>query len=158
MITNKLKGLVFTSFVILVSVTSCKQETEQQLKLASVEELGQMNRDFAKALMAGDADAAANLYDEQASLLPPHEPIVTGREKIKAYWQGAIDAGLIGASVHTISAGSDGDLGYEVGTFELQFKDENDSIIVDKGKYTEILKRNAEGKWISLYGMWSNNE
>ena len=144
--------------IATVSITSCKQEIKQEPQKATVEELGQMNRDFAKALIDGDAEAAANLYDENASLLPPNEPIVTGRENIKAYWQGAIDAGVVGASVKTISAENDGDLAYEIGTFELQIKGENDSIIVDKGKYTEILKRNAEGKWISLYGMWSNNE
>jgi len=154
-----LKCLVLTSFMALVTITSCKQETvEPTPPKPTVEELGQMNRDFAQALVDGDAEAAANQYDENASLLPPNEPIVTGRENIKAYWQGAIDAGVVGASVKTISADSDGDLAYEIGTFELRIKLENDSIIVDTGKYTEILKRNAEGKWISLYGMWSNNE
>lgn len=152
------KWLVFTSILALVSVTSCKQETEQAPQKPTVEELGQMNRDFAQALVDGDAEAAANLYDENASLLPPNEPIITGRENIKAYWQAGIDAGIVSASVRTISADSDGDLGYEIGTFELQIKLENDSIIVDRGKYTEILRRTPEGKWISLYGMWSNNE
>ena len=152
--TTRLKWLVFLTFIALVSVASCKQEP----KKATVEELGQMNRDFAKALLAGDAEAAANLYDENASLLPPNEPIVTGRENIKAYWQGAIDAGIVDASVKTISAGSDGNLGYEIGTYELKLKVDNDSIITDTGKYTEILQRNAEGKWMSIYGMWSNNE
>ncbi len=98
------------------------------------------------------------LYDENASLLPPNEPIISGRSNIQEYWQGAIDAGLIDASVQTIDASSDGDLGYEIGTFELKFLGENGDTIVDIGKYTEVLQRNAEGKWISLYGMWSNNE
>jgi len=105
-------------------------------KTATLEELGQMNRDFAKALITGDAEVAANLYDENASLLPPNKPIVKGRENIKAYWQAGIDAGIVGASVKTISASSDGDLGYEIGTFELQIKGENDSIVVDSGKFT----------------------
>ena len=153
-----LKMFVFTGLLAMVSMTSCKQETVQAPQKATVEELGQMNRDFAKALLAGDAQAAANLYDENASLLPPNEPIVTGRENIKAYWQGAIDAGIVGVSVKTISADSDGDLGYEIGAYELKLKTENDSIVVDTGKYTEILHRNSEGQWISLYGMWSNNE
>jgi len=117
-----------------------------------------MNRDFAKALIAKDAAAAASVYDENASLLPPNEPIITGRANIEAYWQGAIDAGLFDAKVETISASSDGNLGYEIGTFELKFQLEDGTILVDKGKYTEILQRNAEGKWISLYGMWSANE
>jgi len=125
---------------------------------ASMEELGQMNRDFAQALIDGDAAAAANLYDVNASLLPPNSPIITGRENIQAYWQGAIDAGIIDVSVQTIDAKSDGDLGYEIGTYEMVLAGENGDQIVDKGKFTEILQRNAEGKWISLYGMWSGNE
>jgi ketosteroid isomerase-like protein len=149
--------------IAFISITSCKQNekeinTVEIPKSATVEELGQMNRDFAKALIAKDATAAANLYSENASLLPPNEPIVTGRENIKNYWQGAIDAGLIAASVKTIDATSNGDLGYEIGTFELKFQAEDGSIMTDIGKYTEILKRNADGKWISIYGMWSANE
>jgi ketosteroid isomerase-like protein len=142
--------LLFATFII-----SC---TEKKQKTATLEELGKMNRDFAKALVAKDATAAANLYDENASLLPPNEPIVTGRENIKKYWQGAIDAGLIAASVKTIDASNDGDLGYEIGTFELKFQGKDGTIITDIGKYTEVLKRNSEGKWISIYGMWSANE
>ena len=117
-----------------------------------------MNRDFAKALTAKDAVAAANLYAENASLLPPNEPIVTGRANIQAYWQGAIDAGTIDATVKTIDAKSAGNLGYEIGTYTLRFLGPENDTIVEVGKYTEILERNAEGKWISIYGMWSSNE
>ncbi|WP_445956808.1 YybH family protein [Yeosuana sp.] len=153
------KFLALTVVALLLSVTACKKETKTAAsRPATSEELGQMNRDFAKALVAKDATAAANLYTENASLLPPNEPMVTGRENIKNYWQGAIDAGLVAASVKTIDASSDGDLGYEVGTFELKFQAEDGSIITDIGKYTEILKRNEQGEWISIYGMWSANE
>ncbi|WP_166965547.1 YybH family protein [Yeosuana marina] len=149
--------------LVLSSISSCNQKEKETItteapKPATVEELGQMNRDFAKALVAKDATAAANLYTEDASLLPPNEPIVKGRENIKNYWQGAIDAGLISASVKTIDASSDGDLGYEIGTFKLQFLSPAGDTITDIGKYTELLKRNKEGKWISIYGMWSGND
>lgn len=145
------------AFLIVLSINTfvgCSNQYDSN-KPASPEELSQMNKDFAKALVAKDALAAALLYAEDASLLPPNEPIVTGRANIQKYWQGAIDAGLLNASVSTISTGSDGDLGYEIGTFELQFKGADGSIVFDKGKYTELLKRNAEGKWISIYGMWN---
>ena len=117
-----------------------------------------MNRDFAEALTAKDAVAAANLYDENASILPPNEPIVSGRSKIQAYWQGAIDAGIIDAKVKTIDAKSNGDLAYEIGMFTMRFLGPENDTIVEVGKYTEILERNEEDKWISTYGMWSSNE
>lgn len=152
--TTKLLTLVVILPVILFSLNSCCGSS----KSATVEDLGQMNRDFAKALLAKDAAAAASVYDENASLLPPNEPIVTGRANIQAYWQGLIDAGLVDAKVVTIDAKSDGDLGYEIGTFELKIQLEDGTIIIEKGKYTEVLERNKEGYWMSLYGMWSANE
>lgn len=147
---------------MLSTIFSCKQQPDTSEKLeapksATVEELGQMNRDFAKALTAKDAVAAAIVYDENASILPPNEPIVTGRANIQAYWQGAIDAGIIDATVQTIDAKSNGNLGYEIGTFTMRFHGANNDTIVEVGKYTEILERNEEGKWISTYGMWSSN-
>lgn len=149
--------------LILSTIISCKQQSDQTKEdapppSATVEELGQMNRDFVKALLAKDAAAAANLYSENASLLPPNEPIVTGRDNIQAYWQGAIDAGIIDASVNTLDAKSNGNLGYEVGTFKLSFLGPENDTLVDIGKFTEILERNEQGQWISIYGMWSSNE
>lgn len=149
---------VLTPFLLAIFLFGCNQDSQNSDKSATVEELGQMNRDFAKALTAKDAVAAAILYDGNASLLPPNEPIITGRANIQAYWQGAIDAGLIDASVKTIDAKSDGDLGYEIGMFTIRFRGAKGDTIIETGKYTEILKRNSEGKWISAYGMWSNNE
>lgn len=158
--TNFFTLLIIT--VILSTTLSCKQENknlkkEEMPKSATVEELGQMNRDFAKALTAKNAVAAAILYDENASILPPNEPIVTGRANIEAYWQGAIDAGIIDATVKTIDAKSNGNLGYEIGTFTMRFHGAKNDTIVEVGKYTEILERNEEGDWISTYGMWSSN-
>lgn len=151
---TKFLSLGIVTLFLIFSATSCCKKP----KPATVHELGQMNRDFAKALVAKDAAAAASVYDVNASLLPPNESIITGRINIQAYWQGAIDAGLIDAKVETIDAGSDGDLGYEIGTFELKFQMEDGTIITDIGKYTEVLQRNEDGYWISLYGMWSANE
>lgn len=162
---KNLKKTIISMVVLIafISITSCKQnenETNgmQMPKSATVEELGQMNRDFVKALLAKDATAAASVYSETASLLPPNEAIITGRENIKNYWQGAIDAGLVDAKVRTIDASSDGDLSYEIGTFELKFQAEDGSIVTDIGKFTELLRRDETGRWISIYGMWSANE
>lgn len=159
--------LILMLFALTFTIQSCDQKEKQTSKevkkeevpkIATVEELGQMNRDFAKALTAKDAVAAAIVYDENASILPPNEPIVTGRANIQAYWQGAIDAGIIDATVKTIDAKSNGNLGYEIGTFTMRFHGAKNDTIVEVGKYTEILERNEEGYWISIYGMWSSNE
>ncbi|HKJ41741.1 MAG TPA: DUF4440 domain-containing protein [Sunxiuqinia sp.] len=161
--TTQKTHVLFIIALIFSTLLSCQQKSKKSQNTvlsqsATVEELGQMNRDFAKALTAKDAEAAANLYDENASILPPNESIVTGRANIQTYWQEAINAGILDATVKTIDAKSNGNLGYEIGTYTLRFLGAQNDTIVEKGKYTEILKRNEEGKWISSYGMWSSNE
>lgn len=144
----QLIGIVILLFIFMIG---CKENT------ATPEELSQMNKDFAEALNNKDAEAASLLYAEDASLLPPNESIVTGRENIKNYWQGALDAGTTNVSVSTISTGSNGDLGYEIGRFELSYPGPDGNMVVEKGKYTELLKRMSDGKWISIYGMWNSD-
>jgi len=155
--TLKLIKMSSIAMLLIVTLFGCNEMTETRKK-ATPEELSQMNRDFIKALNVKDAEAAANLYDENASLLPPNEPIVTGRANIQKYWQGLLDAGFVDGSVSTISTGSDGDLGYEIGRFELRISDSLGNMTTETGKYTELLKRNEDGKWISIYGMWNANE
>ena len=153
--TNIVQLAVITLLLFVVMI-GCTEKTESS-KTATPEELSQMNKDFAKALNDKDAVAASLLYSENASLLPPNEAIVTGRENIKKYWQAFLDAGITNVSVSTISTGSNGDLGYEVGRFQLSYPGADGKMIVEKGKFTEILKRQADGKWISIYGIWNSD-
>ena len=141
------------ALLFITSLFSCNVSP----KPATTEELSQMNRDFVKALNAKDAAAAANCYTEDAMLLPPNEAPVKGRANIKAYWQGAIDAGAFDAEVATTLTGSNGDLGYEVGRLQMKMKMPDGKIAVERGKYTELLKRGADGKWLSTLGMWNTD-
>ena len=124
-------------------------------KPATAEELSQMNRDFAKALNNKDAVAAANLYTEDATLLPPNEVPVSGRANIQKYWDGALAGGAFDVSVATTSTGSNGDLGYEIGRFQMSIKLPDGTVTVEKGKYIELLKRGEDGVWKSTHGIWN---
>ncbi len=141
----------FAPLIILAAGCTAPKETP-----ATANELAQVNRDFVKALNAKDAVAAAKCYAEDASLLPPGEAIVTGRAAIQKYWQGFLDgAGYVDGSVSTITTGSNGDLGYEIGTADLHLKGSDGKVMTEKIKYTVVLKRSAEGKWCQTYDMWN---
>lgn len=123
---------------------------------ASTFELGQMNRDFAAALNAKDAKAAAALYTEDAVLIPPGEPIVRGRQAIEEYWRAAIELGGVReVSVETMDAGSSGSLGYETGNFRLTVDGPDGSAVVETGRYVELLRRESDGTWRSTHGIWN---
>ena len=140
---------------LLLIVAGCNAPAKE--KPATAEELSQVNRDFAKAMNAKDASAAANCYADNAVILPPGQPNVTGREAIQKYWQGFLDgAGFVDASVSTVATGSNGDVGYEIGTADLHLKGPDGKIVTEKIKYSIVLKRNAEGKWLQTYDMWNS--
>ncbi len=151
---NGAAALFATAAAAIILINGCSGQQDSR-KPATAAELSQMNKDFAKALLAKDAVAASMLYTEDASLLPPNEPIVTGRKNIQQYWQGLIDAGLVDASVTTIATGSDGSLGYEIGRYHLTIRQPDGKETVEDGKYTELLRRSTDGTWKSIYGMWN---
>jgi ketosteroid isomerase-like protein len=123
---------------------------------ASVEELGQMNRDFAAAINAKDGALAASYYSEDAVVIPPGEAEVRGRAAIEAYWKGTIaSGGLRDASVETIEAQSSGSLGYEIGRYTLTANGPDGAPVQERGRYLELLKRGPDGKWYSIAGIWN---
>ena len=149
-------GCTICTLMMVSCLLSCQSKVEVT-KSATAEELSQMNRDFAAALNNKDAVAAANLYTEDATLLPPGEPPVSGRENIRKYWEGAIGAGAFDVSVATTSTGSHGDIGYEVGRFRMSIKAADGSVTVENGKYVELLKRMEDGTWKSTHGVWNTD-
>jgi uncharacterized protein (TIGR02246 family) len=150
-IGNILCILLFCSAMI-----GCKNQggTRQP---ATAEELSQMNRDFASALNNKDAVAAANCYTEDATVLPPGEAPVSGRANIQKYWEGAIAAGVFDVAVASVSTGSNGDLGYEIGRFQMSTRDSAGKITTERGKYIELLKRGEDGRWRSTRGIWNTD-
>ena len=144
-----------TAIAVLGFLLLASCNTNDKTKPATAEELSQMNRDFAKALNNKDAVTAANLYAEDATLLPPNEAPVSGRTNIQKYWQEALAGGAFDVSVATTTTGSNGDLGYEVGRFQMSIKQPDGTVTVEKGKYIELLKRGKDGIWKSIHGIWN---
>lgn len=146
------------SLVVVLALIGCSgpENSVQTEVSASKFELGQMNRDFAAALNAKDAKAAAAAYTKDAVLLPPGEPPVRGREAIEEYWRGAIELGGIrDVSVETMDAQSSGSLGYETGSFELTVNGPDGEPVIDRGRYIELLRREPDGRWLSTHGIWN---
>ena len=145
-------------FVVVLALTACSGSDDpmQAEMSASKAELGRMNRDFAAALNAKDANAAAAQYTEDAVLIPPGEPLVRGRQAIEEYWRGAIEVGGVrDVSVETMDALSSGSLGYETGSFVLTATGPDGEAVTDRGRYVEVLRREPDGRWLSTHGIWN---
>ena len=52
------------------------------------------NETFMAAFSRGDAAACAACYTEQGQVLPPNSDVITGRQAIQTFWQGAMHTGI----------------------------------------------------------------
>lgn len=111
---------------------------------------------FADAFSRGDAAAVAEWYTGDATLLPPDNPMLKGREAIRAFWQGVMSAGVSGAKLETLEVESRGDLAYEVGRFEMVAQPQGGERAELTGKYL-VVWRQEGGGWRMHVDIWNGD-
>ncbi len=99
---------------------------------------------FELAFYRGDADTISRMYTEDAELLIPEAPIVSGREAIAQVWKIIVGPGGNTVSVNTGEVQESGEWAYEVGGFRASAPDGN---VLNAGKYIVIWKRQSAGEW-----------
>ena len=110
---------------------------------------------FVRHFNAADADQLVRaFYAEDARLLPPNHPMITGRSQIRQALQGFFEAGLSGLTIESyeLEIASSGDLAYGIGTFSLARP------APDRGKFVEVYRRQADGSWRCVVDMFSSDE
>ena len=95
------------------------------------------NAAFMRAFELGDAGDIAELYTDDARLLPPGADLIVGKQGIKAFWSMVIDMGIASATLETVELAEFGDTAVEEGRFKLISADGQ---IVDHGKFVVVWK------------------
>ena len=106
---------------------------------------------YVEATNQGDADALAQLYDDDAVLLPPDHQPIEGRAAIGEFWRQGTDEGL---AVTTLRLDVQGGIGYLVGQYTLP---ETDDEPADSGKTVMCLKRQRDGSWKVTADIWNSS-
>jgi len=120
-------------------------------------EVSEVGASFAAAVNGKEASKAASLYSMHASLMVPNGEPINGREGIEVFWKQLVEQGLT-VSTTTVDADASGSIGYETGTYELSFRTSEGQLIRDKGKYVNLMKREADGHWRMIVDIWNSNE
>ncbi len=112
------------------------------------------NQRFITSFAAQDAKDLVALYTEDALLFPPHSDVIDGADHITAFWQGAFDMGLAGASLVTLEVDNEGDTAIEIGSYSLTT---GDGSIADEGKYLVVWKR-IDDRWYIHRDIWNTSK
>jgi uncharacterized protein (TIGR02246 family) len=113
--------------------------------------IAEENRRLGAAVAGKDYAGMAGFYTEDAKLLPPDAPIVSGRKAIEEFWRTAANAlGLIGVELKTIDLEVTGDTAYEIGEADLKLSSGQ-----AKAKYL-VVWLGRDGQWRLHRDIWNN--
>ena len=109
---------------------------------------------WSKVAGAKDVEKTVSYYAEDAIILPPNGPMVTSKTGIRDLWKGFVDS-LADISWNTtrVETSKSGDMAFTVGTYQMTMKDGTK----DKGKYCEVWRKQADGKWKVATDMFSSD-
>jgi ketosteroid isomerase-like protein len=116
------------------------------------QETDRMNAQFVEAVNRGDAAAAAQVYTEDARILPPDMAPIEGREGIQNFWAGGLQQmGMRDVQLTTDELEVAGDQAYEQGRFRF-----NTNQGPAQGKYIVVWRRTPEG-WRWHRDIWNTS-
>jgi uncharacterized protein (TIGR02246 family) len=120
-------------------------------------EIEQIIEQFVKAANAKDVNTMASLYAEDATLLPPGQPAIKGRNNIRDYWQGFLAAGASDPVLKIVSVETSGDLAYEIGQWTANMPAPDGGSARAAGKYLVVYRRQQDGSLKMVADMFSAN-
>jgi ketosteroid isomerase-like protein len=117
-----------------------------------------LDAQWSKASAARDVDGSVSYYSDDASLLAPNAPIASDKQSIRAAW-----ASLLGPDTSLswqaskVEVSRSGDLAYVQGVYQMTSKDARGKATADNGKFVEVWKKQADGKWKTVADIFNSD-
>jgi ketosteroid isomerase-like protein len=141
------------SVLSLTFLAAC-QPGAAPLSDEDVAALNDLRDTYVQAVLAGDADAAAAMYADNAIVMPADAPAIEGRAAIRAYE--AEEAAPQDFTLTSVEIDGRGGLAYDRGTWSWT------GVVVDTaeavtltGKYVSISRKQADGSWLVTVDIWN---
>lgn len=151
---NILKSAAIAA-VGLLALSACQKATIDTA--AEMDAVKAVNKAWNDNYAAGNADAIAELYAEDAVVLAPGAPTATGREAIRTFLKGDVEGAKAAGISLNISPEStvemSGDVAWQTGTFTVT---DASGAQVDTGKFLSVLRK-KDGKWSLIRDAWNSD-
>src|SRR5579872_923233 len=117
--------------------------------------LRNLAQDFVTAFNTGNYDQAAALFTSDGAFMAPHRETAYGPKAVERLLREFGDAGYEDLRLETIRVESSGDLATEIGRYSVAIRQQDGTIIADRGKYLKCWRR--LGAWLIVADCWSSN-
>lgn len=147
------------ALVLLSLFVACQGQAGADTRAADEATLRNLDAEWSKAAGAKDLEKTVSYYTDDAMILPPNLPTIQGKQGARAMWQGMFSVPGFGGGwkATKVEVARSGDLGWVTGTYELSETDASGRPTVDKGKYLEVWRKQADGSWKCVADMFNTD-
>lgn len=117
--------------------------------------LRNLAQDFVTAFNTGNYDQAAALFTPDGTFMVPHHEPAYGPKAVEHLLRQFGDAGYEDLRLETVRVESSGDMAMEIGRYSVAIRQNDRTIVADRGKYVKVWRR--LGVWLIVADAWSSN-
>jgi uncharacterized protein (TIGR02246 family) len=111
--------------------------------------LMQTSRDWARVAATGDIDATLSYWADDAVIMPPGEPVLRGKEAIRAYLERSAKVPGFRISWEPLEAkiSESGDMGYLIERTQVTINDPTGRPVTSSFRGLTVWRKQADGSW-----------
>jgi len=151
-------GILISSLVLIGFALACQQPpppSPPDTRAADERAVREADAAWSKAVAAKDVEGYLSFFADDALVLPPNAPMLTGKESIRKGLSEMMATPGFAMSWQPTKAEASrgGDLAYTVGTYQFTLNDAKGKPVTDRGKYMTVWKKQSNGNWKAVADM-----
>ena len=141
------KLFVVLATVLVLAASGCAPQVDVAAEETTIRELTDV--EWMEAGQAKDIERWVSFHTDDALLLLPNAPLITGKEAIHAVTSELLSNTGYKASWQTtkVEVARSGDLAYSYGPQETTVNDAEGNPVTDRQKWVAVWKKQADGSW-----------
>ena len=143
--------------LLVLAANGCAPQVDIAAEQAAIRDLTDVQ--WLNAEQAKDVDTVLSFFADDASVLSPNAPIVTGKEAIRARLSEEYSGPGFAISWQTtkVEVSRSGDLAYSHGTYEVTVNVPEGNPVTDKGKWVTVWEKQPGGTWKVVIDIWNSD-
>ena len=147
----------FTGIFLITAMllSSCSEQTVDQEAVA--QELMDLSRNWSSMVGSGDLEASMDFWADDAVMLPPDLPVLSGKAAIREYVSSmaSIPGFRISWEPESAQISRHGDMAFLIERNVIEMDGENGEKIVTHGKVVTVWRKESNGEWKNVVDMWN---
>ena len=159
---RKYRSMLIATMMLLTLIFGCASQqpaAPPDTRAADESAIRKADADWSNAAQAKQVDAWVAYYSDDATVLPPNEPMATSKDAIRKTIGDLLSLPAVNLKWQTtkVEVSRSGDIGYSYGTYDMSFNDPKGNPTTDRGKYVEVWKKQADGSWKCAVDMFNTD-